>query len=277
VRRSLGPTAEDNEVKVERNPDFDSEKLVVVLGWGGARQKHLSRIRQFYSSSGYVVISYISPMSCFLRGHLDERNILGLASAIGTEVASFKRQVFHIHLHSNNGIMVLAGLMLVLKEATPEVYECLHGIVLDSAPRVPETPPSLVMTALGVTFPAVPIILQRNTYIHPVWTPALFVFFLVRFLWMRLTNSAHLSHRFSLAPLRKVLLAGLPLVPQLYIYSMADKLITAPNVEAFMARQRRLGAEVSAKKFDNTPHVQHFLRREHEYKEALTAFLDQRR
>lgn len=275
VETCLAPTPEDNSILVQKSAV--NENLVVVLGWGGALQKHLSRLRQHYDSHGYTSVTYISPMSCFLQGGLIESDITELAQTIVTELSSVQQKRFHVHIHSNNGTMVWGALMLELSTSHAVVFDSLVGIVFDSAPRIDPTPPGLLLMAFGFTFPCIPIILRKNTYVHPIWTPALFVYFLLKLLWLRLKGSA--GHRLvSFAQIRNAVLSGMPLkVPQLYVYSKKDMLISSAAVEDFMAKQKKRGIAVSSKVFHDTAHVQHFKLRDVEYKEALKTFLDDAR
>jgi len=268
--RSLQATVVDNSVCVEKCTG--GQRLVVLLGWGGALKKHLSRIRALYLAEGYAVVSYISPMSCLLQGGLVENDIVELADTVRRELPQVERKTFHVHLFSNNGTFVWGALTLALKDSAPTVFDALTGIVLDSAPRLGPKPPNLLMQALGLTFPCIPIMLRRSQYVHPVWTPALFLYFLIRMAWMRLNPST--ARRFQLANVKDAVLFGMPsTVPQLYIYSAKDKLITSAAVEDFMAMQQKRGVRITTKRFDDTPHIQHFLRKESEYKEVLLAFL----
>lgn len=271
VDRSLRPTDTDNSVTFDKSTD--DLKLVVLLGWGGALQKHLSRIRQFYIDERYAVVSYISPMSCFLCGGLIEKDIAELAKIIQRELPRVRQKTFHVHLHSNNGTFVWGALLLALQEFAPEALPALTSVVLDSAPRMDPKPPNLLMQAIGFTFPCIPILLRRNQYVHPVWTPALFFYFLLKLLWMRMKPLV--GGRFGFAQVREAVLCGMPAAtPQLYIYSTKDKLISSAAVEDFISKQRTRGVQVSAKLFTDTPHVQHFLRKEAEYKDALQKFLN---
>jgi len=269
VDRCLGSNPIDNTVFLERSDA--GKELAVVLGWGGALQKHLSRLRQFYLSEGYSVISYISPMCCFLeRGPISE-DINEIATSICRLLPEGTGR-FHVHIHSNNGTMVWGALMLALRESYPDSLTALRGIVMDSAPRIDPSLPKLWMHALGFTFPCIPIMLRRNRYIHPIWTPVLFLYFLYRLIYLRFRPPA--NRRFTWLQLREVVLHGMPIaVPQLYIYSTKDQLISSAAVESFMSRQSERGIQTSSKRFSDTPHVQHLLRKELEYKETLLNFL----
>jgi len=270
VDRCLRPNPIDNAVLLERN-EGSSKGLAVVLGWGGARQKHLSRLRQFYLSESYCVISYSSPMRCLLEHGPICEDINELATTICRLLPGCNGQ-FHVHMHSNNGTMVWGALMLALRESSPDSLVALSGIVMDSAPRIDPSLPSLWMFALGFTSPCIPIMLQRNRYTHPIWTPVLFLYFLYRLICLRFRPPA--TRRFTWLQLREAVLHGMPTgVPQLYIYSTKDRLISSTAVEGFIAGQRERGIQTSWKRFSDTPHVQHLLRKEVEYKETLLNFL----
>lgn len=271
VERCLQPTVADNSVHIEHCED--AERLVIVLGWGGALQKHLAKLRNFYLSERYIVISYISPMSCFFDHGLIESDIEELSRSLHQELIRVRRKTFHVHLHSNNGTFVWGSLMLALRESSPDTFSALTGIVLDSAPRVGLKPPSLISQALGFTFACIPIMLRRNQYVHIIWTPALFFFLLFKFLTMYLKVPTH--RRFMFDAIQNAVVLNMPVdVPQLYIYSTKDLLISSHAVEEYIAGQRKRGMAVSVKRFSDTPHVQHFLRKEVEYKEALRSFLE---
>eukprot|EP00928_Gymnodinium_smaydae_P019743 TRINITY_DN17595_c0_g1_i1.p1 TRINITY_DN17595_c0_g1~~TRINITY_DN17595_c0_g1_i1.p1 ORF type:complete len:338 (+),score=67.92 TRINITY_DN17595_c0_g1_i1:151-1164(+) len=266
--------------EAESSDNDREERLVLVLGWGGALQRHLARLREFYLNGQFAVISYISPMACYLQGGLVEADIVELAACLRREVANVRRKALHVHIHSNNGTFVWGALMLELQKSAPEVLDALSGLVLDSAPRLEPRargPPGIVKQALGFTFPCVPLVVKQNRYVHPVWTPALFFFFLARLTWQRLWQPARQraeEQRYKFAEVREALLHGIPTrVPQLYIYSAGDRLISANAVEEYMALQRQRGVKVVARRFEDTPHVQHFLRRAGGYKDALRAFL----
>lgn len=270
VDRSLRATAVDNSVFIEKGAAC--QRLIVLLGWGGALQKHLSRVKAFYLSEGFVVASYISPMSCFLQGGLNEQDVVELADTIVRELPLVARKTFHVHLYSNNGTVVWGALMLALKESSPDVFVALMGVVLDSAPRVGPSQPWLVKQAFAMTFPCISIMLKRNQYMHPVWTPTLFFYFVYKMLWLRLKPAAR---RFGFSYIWEAVLFGMPTTTrQLYIYSTKDHLISSAAVEDFISRQKKRGVPVTAQVFHDTPHVQHFLRKETEYKEAVLRFLD---
>lgn len=70
-----------------------------------------------------------------------------------------------------------------------------------------------------------------------------------------------------------VLASSQPPCPQLYIYSTADTVIPAKDVEEFMQLQRAAGLPVQGKRFSTSPHVDHFRTFPDLYKGELKAFL----
>jgi hypothetical protein len=61
--------------------------------------------------------------------------------------------------------------------------------------------------------------------------------------------------------------------PQLFLYSTTDKLILYKDIEKFAERRRQRGVNVSAIRFDDSPHVKHFFVHREIYINTICSFL----
>lgn len=61
--------------------------------------------------------------------------------------------------------------------------------------------------------------------------------------------------------------------PMLYLYSTADKIIHAEDVEDMIDRRRKLGVDVNAVCWDDTDHVSHLRKHPEQYADACEKFL----
>jgi hypothetical protein len=57
----------DNQVVINRPLTTSKPSLttVIILGWGGARRRHLRRLEEWYLSQGVATLSYSAPFSVF--------------------------------------------------------------------------------------------------------------------------------------------------------------------------------------------------------------------
>lgn len=100
---------ESNPHMVSKNPECSSVKsrtVVVLLGWLGAKQKHLKRYADWYTSRGFHVITFTYPMSdiiSFKVGGKAEQHIDLLVNHLASwlEEENGKNLVFHTF--SNTG------------------------------------------------------------------------------------------------------------------------------------------------------------------------------
>ena len=65
-----------------------------------------------------------------------------------------------------------------------------------------------------------------------------------------------------------------PSCPQFYLYSSADRVIPAEDVESFIKTQKLLGLSVFAHNFVSSPHVDHYRSFPHLYSAKLDEFLN---
>lgn len=73
------------------------------------------------------------------------------------------------------------------------------------------------------------------------------------------------------------LMSQLPLLPpthELYIYSRADRLVSAAAIETHARDRERCGSHVSLFEMDGSAHCEHYKRHPAEYAAAVSAFVE---
>ncbi|KAG9441982.1 hypothetical protein H6P81_017836 [Aristolochia fimbriata] len=285
-----------NAEGISSNSDCLAEKaqtVVVLLGWLGAKQKHLKTYAEWYTSRGFHVVTFTFPMSDIISynvGGKAEQNVGlladHLASWVGEELG--KKLVFHTF--SNTGWLTYGAILEKFQKQDPSLEGKIKGCIVDSAP-VASPDPQVWASGFSAAFlkkqsiatkgfqashvAAVEVEeLNGGTAVGelkpPVAEQALLVI-LEKFFSVVL-NLPSVNRRLS--DVLDTLTSEQPKCPQLYIYSSADRVIPAKSVESFIEEQRRAGHNVRACNFVFSPHVDHFRNSPELYTTQLTTFLE---
>ncbi|GKC16078.1 transmembrane protein 53 [Tanacetum coccineum] len=228
----------------------NSKMVVVLLGWLGAKQKHLKKYADWYTSKGFHVITFTFPMSEVLSyqvgGKAEEHvDLLVNHLAEWLEDECGKNLVFHTF--SNTGWLVYGAMLEKFQRQDDNLMDRIKGCIVDSAP-----------VALG------PLVWASGFSAAILKKNSIAVLDVI-------SNLPSVNQRLS-----KVLVqlkSGQPSCPQLYIYSSADKVIPAGSVESFIEAQQRTGRVVRSCNFKSTPHVDHFRHEPELYTTQLSQFL----
>lgn len=286
---------EPNAIDVSGGSDCSSAKfrtVVVLLGWLGAKQKHLKKYAEWYTSRGYHAITFTLPMSDILKyqpGGKVEEHIDSLVSHLADwlEEEHGKNMVFHTF--SNTGWLTYGVILEQFQKHDPSLMGRIRGCVVDSAP-VAAPDPQVWASGFSAAFLKKRSVAAKGTMDSnesgmdalvgsnnevvapkPAVTEAALLVVLEKFFGVVLkfpTVNRRLSDVLSLLSARQ------PSCPQLYIYSSADRVIPAGSVESFIKEQKRAGHEVRACNFVSTPHVDHFRNDPKLYTCELTGFLE---
>jgi hypothetical protein len=84
----------------------DSATLVVLLGWLGARQKHLRRYADVYRERGVGAVRFVVPVRDLLGldlGRRVERRVADLAAEVAAWCDADRRRTLLFHTFSNTG------------------------------------------------------------------------------------------------------------------------------------------------------------------------------
>ncbi|KAH9259049.1 hypothetical protein BASA81_002669 [Batrachochytrium salamandrivorans] len=239
------------------------QRLVVVLGFYGSQAKHVDKYANVWRQTAQCDVITVpcsgSPWVLVTSGFFEAQRVLRLILS-----AQCDELVFHVL--SNRGMLVYLNLVCVL---LPKRIKVL-GAVFDSCPGSLNPRLFFHATAANQTtewkrqlFYYLPTALAAAAL--PVWGWKRWV---IRLTIVELV-SAMLSYVYHLVlgrldPSR---------CPTLFLYSDADKLVSAEAIESVIEMRNRAMGQVTRKKFLGSPHVKHLLLHETEYVAAIQEFL----
>jgi len=258
---------------------------VLLCGWLGSEASHLKKYSNIYEDFGAKVATMSPTFTQVAVPSSGDRAALRYLQAIRDDLRAHQGPTF-VHCMSNAGWLAF-GSMLRLSalvdgqgvhspkhyyrpldkdlQALTEFRSSLcrvSGIIIDSAPSL-----------------ATPHIWARGTLAAILQKP---VDHVDRFTHPNAMAVAHSAAEHYLAlpsiarRLREIRAAwfhNAPLAPQLYLYSCADALIPAPQVESFMAQQAARGVSVDAHCWPDSPHCEHLRYHPEHYRRLVHAFL----
>uniref|UniRef100_A0A0V0IHH8 Putative transmembrane protein 53-B-like n=1 Tax=Solanum chacoense TaxID=4108 RepID=A0A0V0IHH8_SOLCH len=280
------------EPNASRNSDSSPPKsttLVVLLGWLGAKQKHLKRYAEWYASRGYHVITFTFPMSEILSyqvGGKAEQDIEMLVNHLADWLEEEHGKNLVFHTFSNTGWLTYGVILEKFQKQDHALMRRIKGCIVDSAPVAAPDPQvwasgfsaaflkkNSVATKRIMTLNDRDVTIEAKTSVEtkPAVTEAALLLVLEKFFEVVL-NLPTVNRRLS--DVLDLLTSRQPSCPQLYIYSSADRVIPAVSVESFVEEQRRIGRDVRACNFVSTPHVDHFRNDPELYTSQLTQFLE---
>ncbi|GAB2275308.1 hypothetical protein Dimus_010069 [Dionaea muscipula] len=282
-----------NAIDVAGNSVCSSAKsrtVVVLLGWLGAKQKHLNKYAEWYTSKGFHAITFTFPMSDIISyqvGGKAEHDVELLVNHLADWLEEEQGKNIVFHTFSNTGWLTYGVMLEKFQKQDPSLLGRIKGCIVDSAP-VAAPDPQVWASGFSAAFLKKQSIATKGDPISPkegsvfikpvgiaepkpaVKEAALLV--VLEKLFEVVLNLPAVHRRLS--DVLGVLSSRQPSCPQLYIYSSADRVIPARCVESFIEEQRRSGREVRACNFIYTPHVDHFRNDPQLYTLQLTQFLE---
>nr|XP_043606579.1 transmembrane protein 53 [Erigeron canadensis] len=254
-----------------------SKMVVVLLGWLGAKQKHLKKYADWYTSKGFHVITFTFPMSEVLSyqvGGKAEQHVDSLANHLAEWLEDECEKNLVFHTFSNTGWLIYGAMLEKFQRQDNSLMGRIKGCIVDSAP-VAAADSQVWASGFSAAFLKKNSIASkgyRNAHdiaAKPAMSEAALLVILEKFFDVIL-NLPAVHKRLSNVLLQ--LKFGQPSCPQLYIYSSADKVIPAGSVESFIEGQQRTGRVVRSCNFKSTPHVDHFRHEPELYTTQLSQF-----
>mmetsp|Transcript_6025 Transcript_6025/g.18159 ORF Transcript_6025/g.18159 Transcript_6025/m.18159 type:complete len:330 (-) Transcript_6025:126-1115(-) len=225
-----------------------TKPVVVILSWMGASHKNVEKYVEFYRQKGYDVYFYLNNMAHAMVPIESKRQASRVLETISSIPSD--RPVF-VHAFSiGTGIY---GYVLDMMKKQKRNADNIAGVIFDSGPSM--IFPADVAKALYMMCPNVS---------KKVWNMVANSFFSV----------TQARRNFSVAEeaLKKL---QLPKAPQLYMYSLDDKIINevGENIGHFIEANKKVGAEVFSKVWEKSKHATHMRYHPEEYMDNVSQFL----
>ena len=236
--------------------------LVVILGWNDCKLRHLEKYSNIFQSKGWSTICVpAKSFNTFFRSGTALKKIgLYIVEVIKDQTQNDQTQNDQpvlLYAFSNGGCGIYFHLAEALTNIDSPHLNSVNviGSIFDSCPVNP-TIESVRRVQLSITENVRSPILRAM-----IWYP-------VGLLLPLLVKINPLLQRFFHD------LAKIPLgCPQLFLYSKADHLALPEDIEEHIADRRVLGIQVFSKCWDNSSHVQHYIKFPEEYVKLLEDFV----
>ncbi|KAJ6659506.1 hypothetical protein lerEdw1_018741 [Lerista edwardsae] len=226
--------------------DKDNLPVVILLGWAGCKDRHLLKYSAIYLKKGCIVIRYTAPWSLvFFAESVGIRSLHNLAKKLLELLFDYKMETKPLlfHVFSNGGVMFYRYIVELIHSHRHFQQLKVVGTVFDSAPGRKNLKGAL--RALSI------ILASTNVYVKYLLLLTFSVLVLIlRIILYPLTRFVHESHY-------DALLKHPSGWPELYLYSKADEIVLASDVENMIKARRQLQVLVKAVDFVDSGHVRH--------------------
>ena len=239
-----------------RNIQEHSKPLVVILGWNDCKSKHLQKYSDIFEAKDWSTIGLpTKSFNTFFRSGTEVKQI-GHYIAEVIKNNTKKDQPVFLYSFSNGGCAVYFHLAEALTNKDGPHYNSVNivGSIFDSCPVKP-TIESVRRVQISITEH------MRNPILRPI------VWYTVGLVLPTLVKINPVLQRFFYD------LGKIPLkCPQLFLYSKADHLAFCDNIEEHMNDRKAMGIKVFSKCWDDSAHVQHYMKYPEEYVKLLDKF-----
>ncbi|XP_078527864.1 transmembrane protein 53 isoform X2 [Lissotriton helveticus] len=243
--------------------EADREPVVILLGWGGCKDHYLAKYSNIYHNQGCIVIRYTAPWKMiffsesFGLDSLREQAKKLLELLFDYEI---ERSPILFHVFSNGGVMLYRYVVELVHSHRQISTLWVVGTIIDSGPGNRNVRGSI--RALNAVLMGSTNIILR----YLILAAFLIMVILLRIILYPLTKFFHENHYDAMKkdPSRW---------PQLYLYSKADLIVAASDVETMMQRRQEQGILVDSVDFEESAHVSHFRDYPVRYTEVCSSFL----
>uniref|UniRef100_A0A8D0DYD9 Transmembrane protein 53 n=1 Tax=Salvator merianae TaxID=96440 RepID=A0A8D0DYD9_SALMN len=220
--------------------------VVILLGWAGCKDRHLKKYSTIYLQKGCVVIRYTAPWRLvFFSESLGLRSMQNLAKKLLELLFDYRLETKPLlfHVFSNGGVMLYRYVVELLHADQQFQHLRVVGTVFDSAPGRKNLRGAL--RALSIVLKPYGALVKYSlllTFVTLVVTLRMLLYPVTRFLY-----ESHYD----------VMLKQPSRWPELYLYSRADAVILASDVEKMVEVRQQQQVLAKAVDFMDSDHVSH--------------------
>lgn len=251
------------KIKLHKSDEDIKERkerpLCVFLGWGNSKHKNLRKYGEIFESKGFDTMTVTPKLADALvfpdtKGKKIAYQVLdGIA-----KYSDVDKQPVVLFQFSNGGCALFYFMCREIITKGSQYGEKIKvvGSIFDSCPVVPDMDS---------------VILTQRVFTQDVKNPIL-----KRIMWHSLGLIIPLIVWFN--PVVKLFMDGLRdspiMTPQLFLFSKSDMLAPYKSILEFIEYREKYGINVTAKLWDDTPHVSHMKQDPDGYTKMLTDFIN---
>ncbi|XP_061654350.1 transmembrane protein 53 [Phyllopteryx taeniolatus] len=252
-----------DEETTETHWQGTKEPVVILLGWAGCKDKHLTKYSSIYNEQGCVTIRYTAPLkTVFVSESFGYKELRSTALKLLEVLYDYEveRSPVFFHVFSNGGFMLYRYMVELLREDKQFRSLCVIGAVVDSAPGSGDVLGAVRALAATLGPKVKPILKYLLLALFAVTV------FLLRIVLYPLTKYVHKNH-YDAVQERP------PAWPHFFLYSRADQVIKPRDVRLFADTLELKGVPVDSYDFVSSVHVSHLREYPEQYTRECRNFL----
>ncbi|XP_043277623.1 transmembrane protein 53 [Venturia canescens] len=237
----------------------DKRPVVVLLGWAGCQDKYLAKYSAIYEEKSCITLRYTAPVEC-LFWRWDRMPNIGKRLVQVISDRSLDEHPIFFHVFSNGGAFLYQHVSLAMQQAGTPIK--VKGVIFDSAPG--ERRVTALFKAISAIIGGHPMSNIPMSFFFTVFLSMLWLYEVIAQAWGK-------EYRIETNPI--ALAEEVYSWPQLFLYSNADTLIPAMDVEKFASRRAERGVRVQLVLFTDSPHVKHYAMYRDVYVNTVCTFM----
>ncbi|XP_011298688.1 transmembrane protein 53 isoform X2 [Fopius arisanus] len=219
----------------------DKRPVVILLGWAGCQDKYLAKYSAIYEERSCITLRCIAPVE-WLLWRRDKILIIGRQLLQVILDRSLDQHPIFFHIFSNGGAILYQQISVAMQGMGNPIN--VKGVIFDSSPGE---------RRVSSLFRAVSAIVGGHPVTNLPMSLFITIFLSVFWLYEIITRAWGRGHTIPTSPFE--LTEEPHSWPQLFLYSNADTLIPAIDVEKFGSRRAERGVRVQLVLFTDAPHV----------------------